>query len=130
MTWPSHFPPKCPPEKAANLDGQIYRLISGNFPKKKDFQSYCLQYPNRNWGGKTCQACGLSVHTSLEDCLENYNRLKRRIPSLRKKIAVARGNNAMGKILNTPSKEDSSHHTWWLPVELEKPWELFEVVTF
>jgi hypothetical protein len=36
----------------------------------------------------------------------------------------------MGKILNTPSKEDPSHHTWWLPMELEKPWELFEIVTF
>ena len=60
--------------------------------------------------------------------MENYDRLQRRIPSLRKKIAVAKANNLPGKILNTPSKEDDKHHTWWLPIELEKPWELFEVI--
>lgn len=111
MTWSQHFPQNCPPQTAIDLNEPIYRLISGNIPKNRDFKSYWLQYPDRNWGEKACQACGLSVHTSLEDCLENYNRLKRRIPSMRKKIAVAKGNDTMGKILNTPSKEDLTHHT-------------------
>jgi len=112
MIWPPYFPALCPPIEATEVEGPLYRLISGKVPKPSDFHSYELLYPDRDWGDKACQACGLSTHRSLQDGLENYQRLQRRIPSLRKKIAVAKANHLPGKILNTPSREDRNHYTW------------------
>jgi len=127
MEWPEYFPKSCPPKEAVYIQPSIYRLVSKHTPKKGDFIPYFISQ-KKDWGKKACQACGLSVHETLEDCRNNYDRLKRRIPSMRKKIAIAKGEKIEGKFLNTPSKEDSTHCTWWIPKILEKPWELFEVI--
>lgn len=125
LDWPGHFPASCPPEGAESTDGEVYRLVSPDGPKNADFVSHKVLSPHKNWGKKECQACGLSVHTTQN----GGERLKRRIPALRKKqSAVARLRPPHGLLLNTPSSADSEHHTWWVPVSLQDPSALFTLV--
>lgn len=111
--WPDYFPQDCPPQDSRPALGEVYRLINGALPNENDFKSY------RQRGRKIsaapfgeCQACGLSVYTDVED----VSRLKNRIPSQRKKvIVVGMLHPGLGKILPTPSHNEKSHHTWWVP---------------
>lgn len=123
MEWPDYFPRLCPPKQASEINGRFYRLILGDVPKGRDFMPHYLLYPTIDWGDRRCEACGLTVFKTVNDC----ERLKKKVPSMRKrKTASGDLNDTMGKILNTPSKNSKSHHTWWLPVDLKEPWLLFE----
>ena len=125
MDWPEYYPNECPPDYAPSASGVIYRFVDTNPPAGVDFVPYAQEYPNRNWGDKECQACGLSVYTSLDDC----EKVKRKIPSLRKKLtAAATLDPSQGKLMNTPSRKINNHYTWWFPKELLEPWVLFAIV--
>ncbi len=124
MTWPNFFPTNCPPDDVTSAYGvTVYRLINGNSPKATDFKSYRELHPGREFKVPECQVCSISVYTSFDD----INRLKKRIPSIRKK-KVSKGVpvEPAGVLKHTPSNEDS-HHSWWIP-EGAKPWFNFEVL--
>ncbi|MCP4345116.1 MAG: hypothetical protein GY795_06265 [Desulfobacterales bacterium] len=75
--------------------------------------------------GNNCQACGLSCFRALEECI----RIKGTIPRLRNKNpAKAVLNETMGKIMNTPSRNNSEHYTWWVSINVSEPWILFEFI--
>jgi len=123
--WPSYYPDVCPPGNAEPTNGEVYRLIDEGGPTDEDFVCHKLLYPHKNWKEKECQACGLSVHPSPEGC----DRLKRRIPALRRKrTAVANLQPKHGLLLHTPSSADKAHHTWWVPASLQAPYTLFSAV--
>ncbi len=126
MNWPDYFPENCPPKTAEEAAIQVYRLVNNDPPNEDDFMSWREQHPNDICpkGVSECQACGISVFTSLED----VNRARQKVKRLRnKKIAVANLTPNLGRILNTPSRNTGqSHCTWWLPIGVT-PWNVFNV---
>lgn len=124
MEWPNHFPEGCPPDDADDAHGTVVRLVRGNPPTPEDFQSQYEGNPRRSWGDDRCRACGLSVFQDPEDA----RAISRRIPAFRNRhIATADLEPAMGRLKHTPSKHEPTHHTWWLPTNVNVA-ELFAVV--
>lgn len=125
MVWPPHFPEACPPDDSIEANGDVYRLVSGEPPKKEDFVSHWIKYPEKRKQyealGRACEACGLSVFRSSEDA----QRISRRVQHLPKKISVATLDPSMGRMKNTFSAE---HYTWWIPVSVREPALLFRNV--
>lgn len=120
------FPPKCPPERAEPASGSIFRLVSRATMKPKDFLSYKELNPHKNYEGKECQSCGLSVFRTQEDC----SKAKATIPALRKKhVAAADLRDPVGLYAATPSYNTGNHHTWWIPGTSSRVIDFFEVIS-
>lgn len=129
MNWPSYFPNSCPPKDSSQTNGDVYRFVSDDTPTSSDFTSFWIKFPNRRMDferrGQHCQCCGLSVAKSIED-LENKRKLVPRFKNMR--IAGATLTPSDGRIRNTPMGRDKKHYTWWIPLDVEKPEQLFKVV--
>ncbi|MEH2295074.1 hypothetical protein [Nostoc sp.] len=128
MTYSKHFPDDCPPSQCDIASGEFYRFIKNAHekPQPKDFLSWRQEFPDKECptGLSECQACGVSIHSSLDDA----KNLSLRIPKL-KKMKVTKGflKDELGRIKHTPSKNEKSHHTWWITEESE-PWNFFEII--
>ncbi len=124
MQWSDYFPADCPPQDAQPATGEVYRLVKKNPPESGDFIPFREKDPTANVRDE-CQACGLSVVRDAEDTL----RIKRRARGMKKRL-VAKGtlSPCFGRIKHTPSSVSGrSHHTWWVPTEVQ-PWRVFRVV--
>ncbi|MFM6040223.1 MAG: hypothetical protein ACKPBB_21005 [Sphaerospermopsis kisseleviana] len=128
MIYSKNFPDQCPPSESNTASGEFYRFIKKAHPKPlpEDFLSWRQENPNKECpsGLSECQACGVSVHS----CLDDAKNLSRRIPSFKNR-KIARGvlNEKLGQIQPTPSKNEKSHHTWWIP-ENTAPDQFFELI--
>ena len=112
VSWPSFFPPQCPPSEAKDASAEVFRLVSSNPPSVSDFEPWAQRHPKK-WMGN-CKASGLSVFTAKSDAL----RLMRRVPGMSVPgdlIASANLLPEAGKLMHTP-RDGNSHHTWWAPV--------------
>lgn len=108
--WPNHYPKDCPPSTATETSGEVYRFTNKTQPINKDFISYYELNPTKDWGNDECQAKGLSIFITLEDCLEAAEI----IPALKKKkIAVGKLKNSTGAVASTPSTKNKNHKTLW-----------------
>jgi hypothetical protein len=118
--WPPHYPESCPPEDARPADIKAFRFVDGFPCSGPDFVSVQERNPHRDYGNR-CKACGLSVFLSIEDALG----MQKRIPGFRKKrLAVGALTPDDGVVKATPSQNEPSHHTWWMPIEA-KPFDRF-----
>ena len=119
--YPTHYPKNCPPNHSVPASGDVYRFINGTTPKDKDFKSYYEL--GREF---TCQARGLSVYITLEDCLAAVGA----IPALKKKcIAKAELLQSHGVIAPTPSRNTQNHNTFWSLVNAQDLSLLFHFVS-
>ena len=108
--FPSFFPQDCPPTEARPAVENFFRLVRTDPPGDNDFRSHVENDKRRRYPDM-CKASGLSVFTKLED----IQKLKRRIAALReRKVAKGKADAEDGMVLYTPTKEEDSHHTWWL----------------
>ncbi|MCT7964001.1 hypothetical protein NG791_25320 [Laspinema sp. D1] len=126
MERSKNFPPNCPPQKVEKASGEVYRLIDSKHPSAKDFRSWYELYPERKYDSqvKECEAHGLSVFTQKSSIFSLFNRS----PRLRKKkVALGKLTPDLGVMLNTPSKDDKLHHTWWV-ADGKEPWTVFQVI--
>lgn len=107
MKYPDYFPSNCPPVEACAEEVPAYRMCKTNCITRSDFQSYYEM--GKNFGGKI-NGYGVSV---LSD--EQEANVLASMPAHRKDY-LARGCTApiCGEILRTPSRNSSSHITWWL----------------
>lgn len=122
LTWPDHYPENCPPAYAEGFSGVVYRFTNGVNPKPKDFLSYYELRSGKNWEDKACQARGLSVYTTEEDCITAIAM----IPALRKKkLCAAELSAEAGVIAPTPSNNNANHKTLWSLFGAEKLSEIF-----
>ncbi|MEH2356492.1 hypothetical protein [Nostoc sp.] len=129
MTYSKHFPPDdCPPSQSDIASGQFYRFIkkAHERPHPKDFLSWRQEFPDKECpvGLCECQACGVSIHSSLDDA----KNLSLRIPRF-KNMKIAKGmlSGGLGRTKHTPSRHEKSHHTWWIPEDSE-PSKVFELI--
>jgi hypothetical protein len=130
MNYPSYLPDECPPKESVAASGEFYRFIhpSHKSPQADDFLGWLIEYPDRPYDSNIpeCQAYGTSVYPTL-DAIKN---MRTRVKALRKK-KIARGelNSNFGVIQNTPSQNEKSHHTWWIPeAEGIEPWKVFQII--
>jgi hypothetical protein len=88
----------------------VYRFIDGRMPSESDFLSHYERQPDKKWAPKECQARGLSILRTLDDCIA----MRQGVPALRKK-SIAEGTlvSTDGLIAPTPSKTCTGHCTWW-----------------
>lgn len=120
--WPDHYPEKCPPNDAADVSGVVYRFTNRTNPNHRDFLSYYELKPSEDWGRKACQARGLSVYTSEEDCKTAIST----VPALKKKkLCVAELGSESGVIAPTPSKNTYNHKTLWPLISANDLAEIF-----
>jgi len=120
--WPDHYPEKCPPDDAKSVSGVVYRFTNRTNPKHRDFLSYYELKPGEDWGKKGCQARGLSVFTSEEDCKIAISL----VPALKKKkLCVAELASESGVIAHTPSKNNNNHMTLWPLISAQDLAEIF-----
>ena len=111
--WPSHFPANCPPLRATAASGVVYRFVERDPPTTEDSRSLYETRPAQNFRGKRCQASGLSVFRDPHD----LERLRRRVRAYKTSlVASASLANVHGLLLPTPTRDGSSHHTWWVPL--------------
>lgn len=121
--WPSHYPTQCPPLEAEGVSGTVFRFTNRTNPKRKDFLSHYELYEGRDFGKLECQARGLSIYSSLEDCLD----VVAIIPALRKKrICIASLPESSGLIAHTPSKNHQNHKTFWPKLTPDELCEAFQ----
>jgi hypothetical protein len=105
--------------------GEIFRLVNGDPPTAYDFLSYFELGKQLTTSEKLCQFCGLSVYLS-EDAVKD---VRSKVPGMRRmKIAKGRLSPEWGKLVNTPGKVSTAHHTWWLPKGKSNVERLFAVV--
>lgn len=120
--WPEHYPEKCPPEDSKDVFGIVFRFTNRTTPKLKDFMSYYELKPESNWANHACQARGLSVYTSEEDC----KMALAAVPALRKKkICSAILSAESGVISLTPSRNSNNHKTLWPLISAEELANIF-----
>ena len=126
MEWPDCFPPDCLPNDAKKPCDRVYRLIQQDSATADDFLTVRQLYPNRQFldSDKECRSCALSVFNSRDDV--TVNRRTGRFKNM--KVAVANFTPDSGRIKHTPSPgTKNSHHSWWVPVNVEAL-TLFEAV--
>jgi hypothetical protein len=116
FSWPAYFSDDCPPQDSQPASGEVYRLVKNDPPKEDDFLTHKELFPEKDFGDQECQACGVSVSRDADDIPV----LKRRVPGLRERM-LARGilDSSLGKIKSTPGPV-RSHHTWWVPVGVQR----------
>ena len=114
MAWPEHYPTDCPTASAEAVNRSFYRLVNSNPPSDGDLRSNWQKFPAKQWGNSLCKACGLSIFSTKEDALKT----RQRIPAFRDSLlAIASVTPSSGVVLHTPSRQASSHHTWWLDAD-------------
>jgi len=119
--YPTHYPKDCPPNNAVPVSGDTYRFTDRAIPKEKDFKSY-YELGRED----TCQARGLSVYITLEDCII----AAKAVPALKRKhIAKAELLQNHGVIAPTPSKNNYNHNTFWSLVNAQDLSLLFHSVS-
>ena len=111
LHFPDYFPKNCPPDEATDDSIVIYRLCRTAIPTESDFISYYQLNPKKYKG--MIQAYGLSVFSSMEDCIK----AAKKSPALRDKYkfcSCGEDTPERGRTLATPSKTNPAHITWWV----------------
>lgn len=110
MMFSEELPQGCPLPAAQDCSGPIY-MIAKAIPVE---DSNCLSQAERGkalnaTGDGVCTRHGLSVFPDYESCAHH----KLLFPSLGDHIVCANLDPSHGKLLQTPSKRNPSHMTWW-----------------
>lgn len=125
-TWPNHFPAQCPPSNSAEASGTLFRFINGRAPSARDFLSHYERDPHGQWDHDPCNARGLSVLKTYEDCTT----MRKGVPALRKKrLASGAPLGAVGLMASTPSRTCRAHCTWWRSIPPDRVLPFFTAVS-
>jgi len=127
MTWPAYYPEECPPDDAADPDGEFYRFVKCDPPGAIDFLSNRELHPGMTYSDSAveCRSCALSMIRDLSDVIS----MQQMVPGFRKRsVAIGTLQSEDGRIAHTPSQRCPSHHSWWIPETISEPWRLFRVV--
>lgn len=118
----SNCPDACPPDRACDVSGDVFRFVRNNPSTHSDMRSW--EDEKRNPGvGDSCQRCALSVLTRAEDVPE----ARRAVPLFRRwKVAHTVLQPRHGKICQTGNH--LWHYSLWVRATYGDSFhELFEV---
>jgi hypothetical protein len=127
-TFPSYFPPGCPPADAEPADGVVYRVTKNDPPLSEDFLSIHEIGRQPKYGLRKkhqCQRLALSVYRTLTDVMRHLEMF----PATGTLIAVGVLDASCGKTKPTPAKERPTHTSWWCfeGIERSKSFKIYEV---
>lgn len=105
--WFEELPEQCPPDSAAQPNGEFYRMIEGKNVDEIDFHSHRKREPNKSFNTCECIAKSLSIFDSFESC----ERVTKLPAHNGKKIAIVKLDETSGAIGKTG--RDKSHYSWW-----------------
>ncbi len=113
--FPEHYPKQCPPFNARAVEITLYRMVKNNPLTTKDFLCHRLLYPNIEFSDP-CEACGLSTYSSIDGAYK----LQQTVPKFKKyKIAYGNIKPDNGPILETSSRDNPHHVTWWVALGID-----------
>jgi len=119
-TFPSDWPPGCPPNDAIDASGTVYRVVKADPCGAEDFRSHGEQGTRAT--SPECLRCGLSVFSDLTGA----GHARAKYPALGNLIARGELHAQHGKI-KASGAQSSTHLTWW-PYLMVARHELFSVV--
>ena len=107
-SFPAHFPDCCPPARAGDASGVVYRITEHNPPEASDFLTYHeegkdLRDPNPT---AVCRSHGISVYRNVEDARHR----KSLLPGVTLYIAAGTLTAEHGRMMPTGKP---THMTWW-----------------
>ncbi|MBV4422385.1 hypothetical protein [Clostridium tyrobutyricum] len=126
--YPKFFPKGCPPAQAEQKKVKVYRLVEKENITQKDFKSYVELgnkfNPTRN---PKYGEYALSVNTNYDELCNSV----KSVPYLKKRfkyIATGQTYICTGVVCHDKSKNQPSHHDWWL-YEEALPHKYFKIVS-
>jgi hypothetical protein len=106
MSFPTNWPPGCPPPDSEKASGVVYRIVNNNPVQDRDLLS---QFElGKALNADECLRRSLSVYTQFADA-EHRRRLT---PKLGRLIAQATLDQSHGNTKHTGGQK-SSHTEWW-----------------
>ena len=122
--YPEFFPKNCPPIEAIDEEIESYRLCPNNEISHYDFLSFYelgkLKHSN------DIKKYGVSLLTDYQQSIAMLGMPKYK-KSNNKYIAKGKTAKGLGVVLRTPSKDLSTHITWWLKIN-SQPENYFSIV--
>ena len=122
MTFPSHFPEGCPPEKATEYEGPFYRFAwevpndpmhDDNHKPYSDLKKPDGTHKYRYSLLKECQACSLSGYIRREDIELHLQKLRVERPKdANKPVFILNIIPGDGVLTQTPGLVPSHHSLW------------------
>lgn len=107
MRFPDYFPEGCPPSEAISKEVEVFRMCKSNVIEHSDFLSFYELGKNINGN---VNGYGISVI-----CDSGQAHTLSQMPAHRQEyLAKGSTKSDCGVILETPSRNISSHITWWL----------------
>lgn len=104
MKFPDDWPANCPPDDAADAEGDVFRLVKSDQPTAEDFKTFHELGTRIN--APACLRCGLSVFRNKAD----VEHLHQAYPKLGKFIARGTLKPEHGR---TRATGRPTHTTWW-----------------
>lgn len=126
-SYPDIFPPDCPPVEAKHEKITVYRMVKDKVLTPDDFKSYvelgirCRPTKNPKYG-----EYAISVNPNYEE-LDKQRRAVGYLKKTFKYIAIGDTYLCTGVVCIDKSKNQPSHHEWWLFKEAV-PHKYFKVV--
>ncbi len=115
-SFPSHYPPNCPPSAYGEAPGVYYRLVCDpDGISSKDFLSDFDKGRRKNWEANSpcCRRC-ISVHSTLAGVITVWKQFQ----TLPRHIAELNLNGNHG-IIHPVSNNNDTHHAWWIPMGID-----------
>jgi hypothetical protein len=123
--YPEFFPEGCPPEDAQPMEIMVYRLIKGESIDNEDFKSFFELGRDARHPTFPFIEYGISINTDYQE-LKSYWRGSGALKKAYKNIGAGITQKNNGVIKYTPTKQQKSHHTWWLN-KAAKPEDYFMI---
>lgn len=64
--WKENLPESCPPNKATEVEMDVYRILKHSSHSEKDFVTYAELYPDNERYRTMCAAYGISFYDTFE----------------------------------------------------------------
>lgn len=112
-TFPSHYPPNCPPKPHDEMCGTYYRVVkNGNKSDTMHFKShYEANLRVRLESTKACSRRALSIFRIYEVAVN----LSKQFPNIGEYIACLNLKGGHGVVREESYRSFKSHHNWWVP---------------
>lgn len=122
-SFPTNYPPSCPPLDAADADIIVYRTVANDPPQQSDLLSWVEEGKTKPKKKPKCDEHSVSVLRSRDDAIHH----RELFGWAGQFIAEGKLIRDHGKTKDSPAKNFPSHVDWW-PYEGVERFKAFEVV--
>lgn len=115
-SFPSHYPPNCPPQPHNEECGTYYRLVKND--NKLDSAHFKSHYEAKiREDLESTKACSRRAVSMFKEYEEAVN-LSKQFPSIGKYIACLNLTGGHGVVCEENYCSFNSHYNWWVPINV------------